>query len=243
MTDLERFFRRLVANLAGSDPALLHRPIPLEDIHQSIVPYRSNRRALHLESSEDYELVLLRLCAGEGALVRTEPEEARARFEEELRSPNPDLGVLHRVEHVVVSLRSEPLARALRPEADPELAYAPRRRCRRSSPGSIPPWTRRSTWPSTRISPTSSRSPSPSRAHGGASGAAVPVLRRQSPGRSSGALLSPLRPAPVAAGVPAMPPRGRARLAPLRELRSRAGRALSRAPLQPHAPRADTPLR
>ncbi len=125
MTDLERFFRRLVANLAGSDPALLHRPIPLEDIHQSIVPYRSNRRALHLESSEDYELVLLRLCAGEGALVRTEPEEARARFEEELRSPNPDLGVLHRVEHVVVSLRSEPLARALRPEADPELAYAP----------------------------------------------------------------------------------------------------------------------
>jgi hypothetical protein len=125
VTDLERFFRRLVANLAGSDPALLHRPIPLEDIHQSIVPYRSNRRALQLESSEDYELVLLRLCAGEGELVRTEPEEARARFDEELQSPNPDLGVLHRVEHVLISLRSEPLARALRPLADAELAYAP----------------------------------------------------------------------------------------------------------------------
>ena len=107
MTDLERFFRRLVANLAGSDPALLHRPIPLEDIHQSIVPYRSNRRALQLESSEDYELVLLRLCAGEGELVRTEPEDARIRFEDELRSPNPDLDVLHRVEHVLISLRSE----------------------------------------------------------------------------------------------------------------------------------------
>ena len=125
MTDLERFFRRLVANLAGNDPAMLHHPIPLEDIHQSIVPYRANRRALHLESSEDYELVLLRLCAGEGGLVGTEPEEARARVEEELRSPNPDLGVLHRVEHVVVSLRSEPLARALHPGIDPELAYAP----------------------------------------------------------------------------------------------------------------------
>jgi hypothetical protein len=125
VTDLERFFRRLVANLAGSDPALLHRPIPLEDIHQSIVPYRTNRRALQLESSEDYELVLLRLCAGEGELVRTEPEEARARFDEELQSPNPDLGVLHRVEHVLISLRSEPLARALRPLADAELAYAP----------------------------------------------------------------------------------------------------------------------
>ena len=244
MTDLERFFRRLVANLAGSDPALLHRPIPLEDIHQSIVPYRSNRRALHLESSEDYELVLLRLCAGEGALVRTEPEEARARFEEELRSPNPDLGVLHRVEHVVVSLRSEPLARALEPEPDPELAYAP--------PAPMPPEL--AGFDPALDAPLdvaldedlADLEPEPEpepRARGGASGAAVPVLRRQSPGRSSGALLSPLRPAPVAAGVPAMPPRGRARLAPLRELRSRAGRALSRAPLQPHAPRADTPLR
>ena len=127
MTDLERFFRRLVANLAASDPARLHHPIPLEDVQDSIVPYRTNRRALHLESSEDYELVLLRLCAGEGNLVRTEPEEARARFAEELQSPNPDLAVLRAVEHVVVSLRSEPLAQALDPdpEPDPDLAFAP----------------------------------------------------------------------------------------------------------------------
>ena len=125
MTDLERFFRRLVANLASSDPALLHRPIPLEDIHQSIMPYRTNRRALQLESHEDYELVLLRLCAGERELVRTEPEEARAQFEEELLGPNPDLGVLHRVEHVVVSLRSQAVERALSDAGDPTPAYAP----------------------------------------------------------------------------------------------------------------------
>jgi hypothetical protein len=125
VTDLERFFRRLVANLAASDPARLHHPIPLDDVQQSIIPYRSNRRALHLESSEDYELVLLRLCAGEGNLVRTEPEEARLRFAEELQSPNPDLDVLRKVEHAVISLRSEPLARALDPEPDPDLSYAP----------------------------------------------------------------------------------------------------------------------
>jgi hypothetical protein len=125
VTDLERFFRRLVANLAASDPARLHHPIPLEDVQQSIVPYRANRRALELESSEDYEMVLLRLCAGEGNLVRTEPEEARVRFAEELQSPNPDLAVLHSVEHVMVSLRSEPLARALGPEPDMGLPYAP----------------------------------------------------------------------------------------------------------------------
>ena len=125
MTELERFFRRLVANLAGSDPARLHRPIPLEDILESIVPYRSNRRALLLESSEDYELVVLRLCAGEGRLVRTEPEEVRARFAEEAASTNPDLHVLHKFEHVLVSIRSEPLARALASEPDPDLPYAP----------------------------------------------------------------------------------------------------------------------
>jgi hypothetical protein len=119
VTDVERFFRRLVANLASSDPARLHHPIPLEDVYQSIIPYRSNRRALHLETSEDYEMVLLRLCAGEGDLVRTEPEDARVEFVEEVKSPNPDLDVLRRLEHVVISLRSEPLAQAL--EAEPEL--------------------------------------------------------------------------------------------------------------------------
>jgi hypothetical protein len=123
VTDVERFFRRLVANLASSDPARLHHPIPLEDVYQSIIPYRSNRRALNLETSEDYEMVLLRLCAGEGDLVRTEPEDARVEFAEEVKSSNPDLDVLRRLEHVVISLRSEPLARALDPDPELELPY------------------------------------------------------------------------------------------------------------------------
>jgi hypothetical protein len=125
VTELERFFRRLVANLAADDPARLHQPLPLEELHGSIIPYRSNRRALGLESSEDYELVLLRLCAGEGGFVHTEPEEARAEFAGELRSPNPDLAVLHQFENVLVSLRTAPLARALAPEPDPHLPFAP----------------------------------------------------------------------------------------------------------------------
>jgi len=122
VNELERFFRRLVGNLASTDPARLHRPVPLDDVRHAIVPYRTNRRALGLDSSEDYEMVLLRLCAGEGGFVRAEPEEARARFLAELDSPNPDLDVLERVENVVLTLRSEPLARALGPE--PEDAYA-----------------------------------------------------------------------------------------------------------------------
>jgi predicted nucleic acid-binding Zn ribbon protein len=128
VTDLERFFRQLVRNLASSDPARLDQPIPLQDVLHSIVPYRTNRRALQLESSEDYELVVMRLCAGEEGLVRTDPEEARSRFAKELASPNPDLAVLHQLENVVLALRSTPLARALGPETDLELApKAPKR--------------------------------------------------------------------------------------------------------------------
>ena len=124
MTDLERLYHRLVHQLAATDPARLHRPLPLDEIVHSLVPYRANRRVLGVDTSEEYELVLMRLCAGEGGLVRTEPEEARARFAEELGSPNPDLAALHSFESVLVTLRPEPLARALG-SADTELEAEP----------------------------------------------------------------------------------------------------------------------
>ena len=125
MTDVERFFRRLVSNLAASDPARLRHPVPLDDILRDILPYRANRRVLRLDTSEDYELVLLRLCAGEGSLVRTEPEEARARFAREAESSNPDLEVLHSFEHVELTIRPEPLSWALAPYPDPVDAPSP----------------------------------------------------------------------------------------------------------------------
>jgi hypothetical protein len=125
VTDVERFFRRLVSNLAASDPARLRHPVPLDDILRDILPYRANRRVLRLDTSEDYELVLLRLCAGEGSLVRTEPEEARARFAREAESSNPDLEVLHSFEHVQLTIRPEPLSWALAPSPDPVDAPSP----------------------------------------------------------------------------------------------------------------------
>ena len=125
MTDVERFFRRLVSNLAASDPARLRHPVSLDDILHDILPYRANRRVLRLDTSEDYELVLLRLCAGEGSLVRTEPEEARARFAREAESSNPDLEVLHSFEHVHLTIRPEPLSWALAPYPDPVDAPSP----------------------------------------------------------------------------------------------------------------------
>ena len=115
MTEVERFFRRLVSTLATTAPVRLQGPLPLDDITGTILPYRTHRRALELDTVEDYEAVLLRLCAGEGDLVWTEPEEARKRFEEEARSPNPDLTALYAFEEVRLRVRPEPLLWALAP--------------------------------------------------------------------------------------------------------------------------------
>jgi predicted RNA-binding Zn-ribbon protein involved in translation (DUF1610 family) len=123
VSDLERFFAQLVRNLAALNPARLRQPLTLAEIRESIIPYRANRRALELESSEDYELIIIRLCAGEGGFAITEPEEAHADFVKEVESPNPDLTIVEKHRKAVVGLDQRSVARALDPK--PELAYAP----------------------------------------------------------------------------------------------------------------------
>jgi hypothetical protein len=124
MTDLERLFRQLVTNLSEIDPSRLREQLPLREIRDTIVPYRANRRALQLESSEDYELALMSLCAGEGGLARTEPESIRAAFAEEIESPNPDLTLLYQHEHVTLTLDPGAVASIVTP-ADPHKEFAP----------------------------------------------------------------------------------------------------------------------
>lgn len=124
MTDLERFFRQFVHILAAGDADRLRAPIPIADI-ADLVPYRMFRRALQLETSEDYELVLLRLFAGEGGYARTEPADLRARFQAEVASANPDLAVLDAGAAGEISLSAERVALALEPDTDRERAYAP----------------------------------------------------------------------------------------------------------------------
>jgi hypothetical protein len=123
MHDLERFFRLLVSNLAATEPGRLHGPLPLAEIRQRILPYRANRRALSLESSEDYELMVVRLCAGEGGFARTEPEKAHAEFAAEAQSSNPDLEIVERLDEAVVILNPDQVARAKKPVSD--IAFAP----------------------------------------------------------------------------------------------------------------------
>ena len=123
MTDLERFFRRLVDNLIAIDPARLHRPIRVGEIFDSIVPYRTNRRPLELETNEDYDLLLMRLCAGQGGYFEMVSEPVQQQFALELQEANPDLDLLRELADADIRLGTEPLAHALGP--DPEAAFAP----------------------------------------------------------------------------------------------------------------------
>jgi hypothetical protein len=93
-TDVERLFRLIVQSLQASDPSRLQDPIAVHDLLTRIVPYRSARRALGVDTSEDYELLVLRLAGGEGGFAQTDPEPVHVRFAEEAVSVNPDLGVL-----------------------------------------------------------------------------------------------------------------------------------------------------
>lgn len=93
MQELERLYRHLVATMTASGAPRWQDPILLADL-MALIPYRTGRRALGIDSSEEYELLILRLAGGEGSYMHTEPEAVGQRFGNEAVSVNPDLGVL-----------------------------------------------------------------------------------------------------------------------------------------------------
>jgi len=148
-SQLEKFFRRLVENLSTLDPAAVHRPIPVADVHERLVPYRTHRAALGFDSGEDYEMTVLRLLAGQGGYVQLFPEELRQAMQQEVASPNPDTGFFRNFPDATVLLEPDKLApgargQQLEPEAGPlveehlEAASAPGPRSPAPAPAPAP---------------------------------------------------------------------------------------------------------
>jgi len=123
MDELTRFARRLIEQLSASKDGV-DRPVPVGMVREKILPYRTHRRALMLESVEDYETVLLRLIAGERGFVRTLPAAAAQRCQEELAGANPDLGVLDEVADSTIQITSLAAAKILGDEAPEVIASA-----------------------------------------------------------------------------------------------------------------------
>jgi len=64
MDELTRFARVLMERLAAR-PEGVARPISVAEVRKTVLPYRAQRKALGLDSVEDYDIVLLRLVAEE----------------------------------------------------------------------------------------------------------------------------------------------------------------------------------
>jgi hypothetical protein len=119
---LERLFRRLVANLAALDPAAIRRPVAIREIHERIVPYRTHRLSLGLDTSEDYEMTLLRLCAGEHGWATSFPQDAREAMAKEVASVNPNTSLYRKFPTATVLLDPERAAEVLAGRVNPPRA-------------------------------------------------------------------------------------------------------------------------
>ena len=111
--ELERLFRRLVLNVAQLDPSRLDAPLPVVEIHQNFVPYRTHRAVLAIETNQDYEMTVLRLLAGEGGFARVEPDEVRQILEREVHAASPDTGIFRRFPSATVRLEPDQVRVAL----------------------------------------------------------------------------------------------------------------------------------
>ncbi len=236
MQDIDRLFRHVARSLLAANPERLQQPVSISELISTLVPYRTSRRSLGVDSSEDYELLLLRFASGEGGFAHTQPDPVRLRFANEVRSPNPDLSVLREFRDAVFILQPAPLARMLTGASEDD-AFVPPPRAPEPSPveyaddvtgeragdrgdrgaGGAP--APRHGAECTTV---------PARA-GGTTGpggdtrrdGAVQLLRRVAACRTRDPLLPALRAAPDPGTVPALQGGSGVRMAALRELRNR----------------------
>jgi hypothetical protein len=124
VSDVERLFRHIVIALHEADPARLREPLMLHELMGRVLPYKVARRALGVDSSEDFELLVLRLAGGEGGFVQTEPEPVQVRFAEEAVSVNPNLDVLREFRDARLRLGDDAAAWILAGHSSDEL-FAP----------------------------------------------------------------------------------------------------------------------
>jgi hypothetical protein len=111
--ELDRLFSRLVQNLAELDPSRLHRPFPVSELHEHLVPYRTHRVQLGFETHEDYEMTILRLLAGERGYASVEPPEVGATLAREAASVNPNTSLYRQYGAARVHLDPDRVGEAL----------------------------------------------------------------------------------------------------------------------------------
>jgi hypothetical protein len=110
MDDLDRVFHRLVSNIRHRHPEYLTLPFTVQELYETLIPYRHHRRELGIETNQDYEIAVTRLLSGERDYLQADPE-MRDKLEAEIASPHFDTGAFREFAGAKVSLAPEALRR------------------------------------------------------------------------------------------------------------------------------------
>lgn len=110
--DLGVLFTHVARSLHAARPDAIVQPLEIAEISARWAPYSAMRKELGIATNEDYELLLMRLVAGEGGYVFAD-ESLQDDLRRELESKNPDLTALRTYGAARITLGREPLRRAL----------------------------------------------------------------------------------------------------------------------------------
>jgi hypothetical protein len=103
MDDLDRLFQRLVHNIRNGHAEYLSVPFTVQELYDTLVPYRHYRRDLGIETNQDYEAAVTRLLSGEKGFVRAD-QAMQDRLKKELESAHTDTGLFREYADVRISL-------------------------------------------------------------------------------------------------------------------------------------------
>jgi hypothetical protein len=108
MDDLDRLFQRLVHNIRNGHAEYLSVPFTVQELYDTLVPYRHYRRDLGIDTNQDYEAAVTRLLSGEKGYVRAD-RAMQDRLREELESPHADVGAFRDYAETRISLAPDAL--------------------------------------------------------------------------------------------------------------------------------------
>src|ERR1043165_1032150 len=110
MDDLDRVFHRLVSNIRHRHSEYLTLPFTVQELYETLIPYRHHRRELGIETNQDYEIAVSRLLSGERDYLLAD-QAMRDKLIAELQSGHGDPGAFREFATAKVSLAPEALRR------------------------------------------------------------------------------------------------------------------------------------
>jgi hypothetical protein len=100
---LDRIIDRLLHTLSAGGPDQLRSPFTVQEIVQSLVPYRTYRNEMGVDTLQEYEQAILEMLAGARGWLVCDPDTVSV-IQKELSSPDPDTGLLRRLHTVEVRM-------------------------------------------------------------------------------------------------------------------------------------------